>query len=151
MKINTDLLHRWEGCELTAYKPLPHDKWTIGWGNTYYEDGSEVEEGDTITQARADKLFQNVLEKDFVPRVKDLVKNKEFHDTRRMSALVCLCYNIGISAFSNSTVLRRINANESQEDIAEAWKWWHQSGGEVVNGLRRRRASEIDYCFSEED
>ena len=45
-----------EGCKLKAYK-CPADKWTIGFGNTFYEDGDKVKEGDTITKEEAYHLF----------------------------------------------------------------------------------------------
>lgn len=32
--------------------------WTIGYGNTMYQDGSPVRQGDTITQQGADDLFE---------------------------------------------------------------------------------------------
>ncbi len=31
--------------------------WTIGYGNTRYQDGSSVRQGDTITRTEADDLF----------------------------------------------------------------------------------------------
>lgn len=31
--------------------------WTIGYGNTRYQDGTAVKNGDTITKAGADDLF----------------------------------------------------------------------------------------------
>ena len=48
------LIKQFEGCRLTAYKPVSTEKyWTIGWGHY----GPEVEEGQTITQAEADQLL----------------------------------------------------------------------------------------------
>ena len=42
------LIRKYEGCRLTAYL-CPANKWTIGWGSTFYEDGSVVKKGDKIT------------------------------------------------------------------------------------------------------
>ena len=48
------LIKRFEGCRLTAYKPVPTEKyWTIGWGHY----GPDVREGDRITQAEADAML----------------------------------------------------------------------------------------------
>ena len=48
------LIKNWEGCRLTAYKPVATEiYWTIGWGHY----GPDVKEGQTITQAEADRLL----------------------------------------------------------------------------------------------
>ena len=48
------LIKQFEGCRLTAYKPVPTEKyWTIGWGHY----GPDVREGDRITQAEADAML----------------------------------------------------------------------------------------------
>ena len=39
----TDFIARCEGFRDTAYRPLPTDRWTIGYGSTFYEDGSPVQ------------------------------------------------------------------------------------------------------------
>ena len=48
------LIKNFEGCRLTAYKPVATEKyWTIGWGHY----GPDVKEGQTITQAEADAML----------------------------------------------------------------------------------------------
>ena len=48
------LIKRFEGCRLKAYKPVATETyWTIGWGHY----GSDVKEGQVITQAEADDLL----------------------------------------------------------------------------------------------
>ena len=48
------LIKRFEGCRLTAYKPVSTEKyWTIGWGHY----GPDVREGQVITQTQADALL----------------------------------------------------------------------------------------------
>ena len=56
-----DLIKQFEGCKLTAYK-CPAGKWTIGWGSTFYMDGTPVREGDKITQADADIMLQKIVD-----------------------------------------------------------------------------------------
>ena len=63
MQINKegiDLIKKFEGCRLKAYK-CPAGIWTIGYGNTFYEDGMKVKEGDVITQERAESLAAFVI------------------------------------------------------------------------------------------
>lgn len=49
-----------EGFTPTAIIPTKGDVPTIGHGSTYYEDGSRVRMGDTITRARAAELARNL-------------------------------------------------------------------------------------------
>jgi len=142
------LLHKFEACKLKAYL-CPADVWTIGWGNTRYEDGAPVEEGDEITQERADELSKNITER-FERSIKTMVDNPDWRTAHRMSALTILVYNIGPEAFRKSTVLKRINQGDTNDRIAEAWSWWNKAGGEVSNGLVKRRKKEIDFAFSKE-
>ena len=55
-----DLIKRFEGCRLKAYKALPTEKeFTIGYGHY----GSDVKEGMVITQKQADDLLVKDLER----------------------------------------------------------------------------------------
>lgn len=38
--------------------------WTIGYGNTYYPNGTKVKQGDRITQAQADEMFEYIVDTD---------------------------------------------------------------------------------------
>jgi len=51
-----------EALRLKAYKDTS-GVWTIGYGNTFYEDGTKVKPGDVITADRANKLFENIVGK----------------------------------------------------------------------------------------
>jgi lysozyme len=147
MKVNKEgieLLHHFESCKLEAYL-CPAKVWTVGWGNTRYEDGTPVKLGDKITQERADELFLNILntfEKGVASRVKKELNSNQF------SALVCIAYNIGLGNFGASTLLKRVNANPSDPDIRNQFGVWNKSKGVVLNGLVRRRKAEADLYFS---
>jgi lysozyme len=62
--------------------------------------------------------------------------------------LVSLVYNIGISAFRNSTLLRKVNANPNDSTIRAEFLKWVNSGGKELPGLVKRRKEEADYYFS---
>ena len=55
-----ELIKFFEGCKLTAYQ-CPAKIWTIGYGNTQYENGKSVKKGDVITQERANELFYLIV------------------------------------------------------------------------------------------
>lgn len=146
------LIHSFESCVLTAYK-CPAGVWTIGWGNTYYEDGSKVKQGDVITQERADRLFPVILagfERDVLSLLKVKVNENQF------SALVSFAYNAGsdidlddiAEGLGDSTLLKLVNANPNDPRIKGEFAKWNKSKGKVLNGLIRRRAAEADLYFS---
>jgi lysozyme len=68
--------------------------------------------------------------------VKRLVRvelNQEEYD-----ALVDLVFNIGMGNFDTSTLLRKLNAGDTEGAIAEFARW-NKGGGVVLSGLVKRR------------
>lgn len=138
------LIKKYEGCKLTAYK-CPAGVWTIGYGNTFYEDGSTVKPGDKITQERADQLFRNILEKKFLEPIRKLIVSNI--NDNMFSAIVSFTYNVGIGNLKSSTLLKKVNANPNDQTISLEFKKWVKSAGKVLPGLVRRRESESDLYF----
>ena len=134
------LLHHFEGFRHDAY-PDPGtggDPWTIGYGNTRYEDGSRVRPGDRVSRARGAELFRNILlgfERAVLDAVKVPLTQGQF------DALVSLAYNIGSGALRSSTLLRVLNAGD-YEGAADQFLRWNRGGGRVLPGLTRRREAE---------
>jgi lysozyme len=56
-------------------------------------------------------------------------------------ALVSLAYNIGNTAFANSTLVKQLNAGNTQA-AADQFPRWNQSQGQVLAALVDRRAQE---------
>jgi lysozyme len=126
------LIKKFEGCELEAYK-CAAGVWTIGYGST-----KGVKEGDTITQEGADKLLTEEMH-EYEGYINDMVtvdlKQNEF------DALVSWVFNLGPSNLSSSTLLNRLN-NKMFDDVPNQIKRWNKAGGEVLQGLVRRREAE---------
>ena len=126
------LIKKFEGCELEAYK-CAAGVWTIGYGST-----KGVNEGDTITQEGADKLLTEEMH-EYEGYINDMVtvdlKQNEF------DALVSWVFNLGPSNLSSSTLLNRLN-NKMWDDVPNQIKRWNKAGGEVLQGLVRRREAE---------
>ena len=137
-------MHEFEGCKLTAYL-CPANIWTIGWGNTRYEDGTPVKKGDSITQERANSLFLNIV-KVFETGVRNLVVSKV--NENQFSALVCFAYNIGLGNLKTSTLLRFVNQNPNNPEIRNQFLRWNKAGGKELTGLTRRRIAESNLYFS---
>lgn len=136
----TALLHHFEACSLTSYL-CPAGRWTIGWGNTFYEDGRPVGPHDVITQARADQLFRTIVAR-FERAVADRTAAAVGQTSNaQFGAMVALAYNIGVGNFSKSSVLRHHNAGR-HDQAADAFLLWNKSKGRVLRGLTRRREAE---------
>lgn len=132
------LIKHFEECRLQAYKDAV-GIWTIGYGNTYYENGMRVKQGDVITQAQADKLLPVIVNR-FAISVDQMVKRHiQQHE---FDALVCFAYNVGIGALEKSTLLRKVNQNASAIEIEAEFLKWNKAGGKVLAGLTRRRKVE---------
>lgn len=143
------LIKCFEGLCLTAYKDVG-GIWTIGYGNTRYEDGTAVKSGDTITKARADSLFNYFVDQDFAPSVDELVGIPAVGDINQVQfeALVSFTYNVGTAAFSGSTLLKKVKANPNDPTIRDEFMKWVNVNGVPVQGLINRRQKEADYYFS---
>jgi lysozyme len=157
MKTNKEgikLLHDFEACVLTAYR-CPAGVWTIGWGNTFYENGAPVKQGDTITRERADALFLFVLAR-FEEQARRAITSRV--NENQFSAFVSALYNVGPGSAQRSglirlkngqpsTLLRKINTNPADLSIRAEFMKWISAGTPFERGLRRRRAAEADLYF----
>ena len=139
-----ELLEELEGLELNAYK-CTAGIWTIGLGNTFYEDGSKVKQGDKISKERAYLLF-NLISKQFEKAINENVKISISQN--QFNALFCFCYNIGITGFKNSTLLRILNTNPNDGNIAKQFLRWNKINGKKSKGLTNRRIKESSLYFT---
>lgn len=122
---------------------------TIGYGNTYYENGRKVKMSDpAISKKEGLKLLKTIV-KQFEDGVNELVEVEL--NQNQFDAIVSFVYNVGLSAFKNSTLLKRINNNPFDEDIKYQFSRWNKSNGKVLKGLKKRRNSESYLYFTEEE
>jgi len=129
---DVSLIKEFEGCELTAYKDIV-GVWTIGYGHT-----KTVKPGMKITQRGAEELLRHDLawvEAVINKYVKAPLTQNQY------DAVASLIYNVGGTAFSKSTILRKLNTGDIYGASLE-FKRWNKAGGRIVNGLVRRREAE---------
>jgi lysozyme len=146
MKLNkkgTVLLHHFEGLKLKAYK-CPADVWTIGYGNTFYEGGSKVKQGDTVTKERAIELFNSVATS-FAIQITGSIKASL--NENQFSSLVSFAYNVGVANFNKSTLLKKINIDKNDPTIFAEFLRWDKAAGKVLAGLKLRRQAEAKLYF----
>lgn len=139
-----ELVKEFEGCSLKAYK-CPAGIWTIGYGNTQYENGKAVKEGEVITLERAEQLLEVILIK-FVQQVGELVKSKV--NQNQKDALTDFAYNCGVGNLRSSTLLKKVNADPNDKTIRAEFEKWVRANGKVLKGLVKRRTAEANLYFS---
>lgn len=139
MNTLTAMIAKFEGCKLTAYK-CPAGKWTIGYGATFYMDGSPVKEGDKITQEDAGIMLQKMVDSFRIQVVRVVPGTLP---SGAVDALTSFAYNVGVAALQKSTLLKRIKENPMNLKAIEAeFSKWCKASGKVLPGLVRRRAEE---------
>lgn len=126
-----------EGWCGTACIPIPGDVPTIGFGTT---DG--VRMGDIITPPKAVARALSDVQK-YEGALKRCVKGP-LHQ-HEYDSYVLLMYNIGPTAFCNSTLVKKSNVGDYAGACAE-FSRWDKAGGRVVRGLTIRRAKERAMC-----
>ena len=138
------IIRKYEGLKLQAYI-CPSGLPTIGFGATFFENGTRVQLGDKITRDRADQLlfFQVNL---FADEVRRTVKSNI--NDNQLGALVSFCFNVGGAAFGRSTLARKVNANPSDSTIRNEFMRWTRGGGKVLPGLVKRREEEANLYYA---
>lgn len=135
-----DLIKRFEGCELEAYQDAV-GIWTIGYGHT----GSDVHKGLKITQAQADAILAKDVERfasGVAANVRVAITQSEF------DALVSFAFNVGLTAFRTSTLLKLLNDNSDRSVVATQFLRWNKAGDKVLEGLTKRRNAEKELFLS---
>jgi len=134
------LIKSFESLELTAYL-CPAGKWTIGWGHT-----RNVKKGQVITAEKAEDFFRE----DILPIEKELNRLDLDFNQNQFDALVSFIFNVGCENFSESTLLKRVQADTNHRDIPVQFARWNKitdkktKKKKVSNGLVRRRKAEAD-------
>lgn len=135
MQINDaglNLIKQFEGLRLKAYDDGV-GVWTIGYGHTL-----GVKKGDTITEAEATELLKlDVHNSEYAVSKYCRVPLTE----NEFSALVSFVFNVGATAFKNSTMLRLINQGNKTK-AAKQFVRWVYAKGKYLEGLKRRREAE---------
>jgi len=136
--VGVALIKEFEGCKLKAYL-CPAKKPTIGYGNTFYANGTKVKIGDVITQAQADELLLLTL-KSFEAIVSKRIKVNLTQN--QFDALVSHTFNTG----GSDTLFKLVNEGK---DVKQWWTTRYiQANGVTQKGLVRRRKAEYDLFMS---
>lgn len=144
MKSNAEaIIKAFEGKKLKSYKDSV-GIWTIGYGSIYHYDLKRpIQRGDQITEEKALEWLKKEI-KDKTKSIKQLLVVPV--NQNQLDSLTSLVYNIGISAFKKSTLLKLLNQGANKIDVANQFLRWNKGrvNGklQVIDGLTNRRKLE---------
>ena len=127
-----DFIKNFEGERLKAYQ-CSAGVWTIGVGHT-----KGVKPNDRVTKEESRKLFAQDLitfKFEMLPLVKVDVTQGQF------VALLSFVFNLGITSFKTSTLLKKLNQGDYVGASNEFLRWKY-ANGKVEKGLLNRRQAE---------
>ncbi|ASG87596.1 lysozyme [Salmonella enterica] len=127
-----------EGVKLAAYQD-GGGVWTIGYGHT-----RGVKQGQVISHEQADEFLVDDL------RQVDSCINERVTVTlnqNQFDALASFVFNVGRQAFSDSTLLKKLNEGNYRA-AADQFTRWVYDNDQFVQGLYNRRIAERDLFLS---
>lgn len=139
------IIKEFEGEKLDAYLD-PAGIPTIGYGTIRNPDtGQRIKLGDKIDKATALRWLRLDTSK-----VRESVKKrvKVPINVRQLDALTSFVYNVGPTAFAQSTMLRLLNSKADKQVVAKEFDRWVFAKGVKLPGLVRRRKLEKELFLS---
>ena len=131
------IVSHFEGKSNSSY-PDPVGIWTICYGET-----KGVRQGDYKTDEEClDSLAEELTDhhKKMMLYIKTPISVKE------EAAYLSFTYNVGVGAFSKSTLIKKLNTGDRVGACNELLRW-NKAGGKVLRGLTLRRETERTLCL----
>ncbi|KAI0388456.1 lysozyme [Xylariaceae sp. FL0594] len=118
---------------------------TVGYGHLCQEDGcAEVPYPIPLSESDGEALLADDLAPPQDCITTDTGSNVVLN-ANQYGALVSWAFNVGCGNAASSSLIRRLNAGEDPSTvIEEELPKWNKAGGQVLQGLVRRRAAEVD-------
>lgn len=132
-----------DGVEGRVYEPYKDvaGVWTVCDGHT----GNDIIKGRKYTDRECHRLLWNDLQP--VKKTVDSLVRVPLNEYQRAS-LYSFTYNVGASAFSKSTLLKKLNHGD-QAGACEELRRWVYAGGMKWRGLMNRRDMERSMCLAD--
>lgn len=137
-----NLIKHFEGLRLKPYQ-CSANKWTIGYGTTYYEDMTPVAQNDLpITDKRAEHLLKYNLLK-FETRFNKRIQEIGLELTQNeYDACICFLYNLGLGMLSIERSFGKALKSKDKQAIADSFLLYCKANGIILEGLKKRREAE---------
>lgn len=129
-----NLIKEFEGLELSKYRDAV-GLWTIGYGHL-------IRSGETFERSLTEQEAEALLRKDLLESERGIRRLVSVPLTQnQFDALVSFVFNVGVGRLATSTLLKKLNAQDYRGAADELPKW-NRAGGNVLEGLTRRRQAE---------
>lgn len=125
------LIKPWEGISLTPYVDMVGVK-TWCWGETKGTPKAKY------TRDECDSILTARVNRDYYGQIVQCSPKLPSAPISVQASMISGSYNFGVRAWCNSTAARMIRA-ENWRGACEAQTAFNRAGGQVVNGLVRRR------------
>jgi lysozyme len=140
-----------ESYTTAAVIPTKNDRWTVGFGSTFRDDGTPVKPGDTIQPVQAVVRAASHIAKSET-NLKRCVTGKLYQS--EYDVLVDFAYQYGEAATCNSTMVRNINAGNYTQ-ACHGYTLYKLSGGfncsipgnKVCSGVWKRNLDREQKCL----
>ena len=140
-----------EGYTDEAIIPIPGDRPTYGFGSTTRPDGSPVRIGDSIAPPVALRKALDDIGIKFESPLRHCI-HVPLHQ-HEWDFAVSMSYNVGATAFCNSTIVKRWNAGDYAGGCEAVMMWTYAAGKDCrvrennCYGLITRREAERKQCL----
>ena len=140
-----ELLKSLEGYRAKPYNDSANHA-TVGYGTPLHygpvtdADLERYKEG--ISEPDAAQLLMNHVHITVEPSINTAVRVEL--QQNQFDALCSFVYNVGVAAFDNSTLLRKLNMQQ-YDSVPNELARWNRAGGEYSAGLANRREKEIEF------
>lgn len=131
------IVSHFEGKSNTSYLD-PVGIWTICYGETKGVRRGDYKTDEDCLNSLAEELTEH--HKKMMMHIKTPISVKE------EAAYLSFTYNVGVGAFSRSTLLKKLNSGKRLEACAQLLRW-DKAGGKRLKGLTLRREAENKLCL----
>jgi len=138
------LLKQFEGFRAKPYL-CPGGYLTIGYGHRIFSD-----DWGPISQERAEQILEADVSRFSAALVRVLGDKIDGLSSNQIAALISFVFNIGISAFKKSTLLKKLFEGAPATEVADEMKRWVYASGKILPGLVERRRIEAELFLSDE-
>lgn len=139
------LIREFEGFSATAYK-CAAGVYTIGFGSTYYPDGTLVWPTDRpISKERATEIMNYHIDNVLVPTLERTIPTWSLMGPNQKAAILSFSYNLGAHFYGGNnfkTITRALSKRENFDQVPAALLLYRNPGSSFESGLKRRREAE---------
>ena len=127
------LIKPWEGLVLKSHWDPYAKIWDICYGET-----KGITAGMTKTKAECDAMLQRRVYNDYYLPLTKRIKGFTSFPVSVQAAQISGAYNFGVNGMVNSTAAKLATQGKFRQ-ACEAQTAWNKAGGQIVNGLVKRR------------